>query len=151
MPTTSRQRAPSANVETERRNTLRLLRPTAKPLELPPSRRPLAPNPYVRRCGLGPGLFEAVLNMLAFTGIFHGKRVLTMHEMIAVTVIGLCVVGLCAAVLLLWLKVLMDESDSQLHRAGREETTPVVLAGGGAYVGSDSFSGGAHGGCDHSC
>ena len=94
--------------------------------------------------------------MLAFAGLFHGKRVLTMHEMIAVTVIGLCVVGLCVVVLLLWFKVLMDESDSQPRRAGREETTLAVLAGdsavscGGAHVGGASCSGGGHGGCDHS-
>jgi len=79
-----------------------------------------------------------------------------MHELIAVTVM-LCVVGLCVAVLLLWLIVLMDQTDSQLRRAGREETSPAVLAGGGAvscgdgHVGGASCSGGGHGGGGHSC
>jgi len=78
-----------------------------------------------------------------------------MHELIAVTVICLCIVALCVAVLLLWLKVLMDESDSPLRRSGREETTPAVLAGGGAvscgggHGGGASCSAGGHGGGGH--
>jgi len=78
-----------------------------------------------------------------------------MHELIAVAAM-LCVVGLCGGVLLLWLIVLMDETNSQLRRAGREETTPAVWAGGvgscgDVHVGGASCSVGGHGGCDYSC
>ena len=111
------------------------------------------PDPWQGVCA---GSVGSPLSSVTFTGLFHGKRVLTMHELIAVTVM-LCVVGLCVAVLLLWLIVLMDQTDSQLRRAGREETSPAVLAGGGAvscgdgHVGGASCSGGGHGGGGHSC